>query len=57
MILLTFLLHKKYILRIEKMRKYRAELDEQIKNRPQEAYNRINNDKRIEVPHDPCKYI
>ena len=45
------------MLREEKMRKYRAELDEQIKNRPQEAYNRINNDKRIEVPPDPCKYI
>ena len=38
-------------------KKYRAELDEQIKNRPQEAYNRINNDRRIEVPPDPCKYI
>ena len=45
------------MIREEKMKKYRAELDEQIKNRPQEAYNRINNDRRIEVPPDPCKYI
>ena len=41
----------------EKMKKYRRELDEQIRTRPQEAYGRINNDKRIEVPPDPCKYI
>ena len=45
------------MLREEKMKKYRAELDEQIRSRPQEAYNRINNDKRIEVPPDPCKYL
>ena len=45
------------MIREEKMKKYRSELDEQIKNRPQEAYNRINNDRRIEVPPDPCKYI
>ena len=43
------------MLREEKMKKYRQELDEQIKNRPQETYGRINNDKRIEVPPDPCK--
>ena len=41
----------------EKMNKYRRELDEQIRNRPQEAYGKINNDRRIEVPPDPCKYI
>ena len=41
----------------EKMNKYRRELDEQIKNRPQEAYGKINNDRRMEVPPDPCKYI
>ena len=39
----------------EKMNKYRRELDEQIRNRPQEAYGKINNDRRIEVPPDPCK--
>ena len=37
----------------EKMNKYRRELDEQIRNRPQEAYGKINNDRRIEVPPDP----
>jgi hypothetical protein len=42
-------------LKEERMKKYRRELDEQIRNRPQEAYGRINNDKRIEVPPDPCK--
>ena len=42
-------------LKEERMKKYRRELDEQIRNRPQEAYARINNDKRIEVPPDPCK--
>ena len=41
----------------EKMNKYRRELDEQIRNRPQEAYGKINNDRRIEVPPDPCKLI
>ena len=41
----------------EKMNKYRRELDEQIRNRPQEAYGKINNDRRMEVPPDPCKYI
>ena len=41
----------------EKMNKYRRELDEQIRNRPQEAYGKINNDIRIEVPPDPCKYF
>ena len=41
----------------EKMNKYRRELDEQIKNRPQGAYGKINNDRRIEVPPDPCKFI
>ena len=41
----------------EKMNKYRRELDEQIRNRPQEAYGKINNDRRIEVPPDPCKYF
>lgn len=44
-------------LKEERMKKYRRELDEQIRNRPQEAYGRINNDKRIEVPPDPCKFI
>ena len=44
-------------LKEEKMKKYRRELDEQIRTRPQEAYGRINNDKRIEVPPDPCKSI
>ena len=44
-------------LKEEKMNKYRRELDEQIRNRPQEAYGKINNDRRIEVPPDPCKYI
>ena len=39
------------------MNKYRRELDEQIKNRPQGAYGKINNDRRIEVPPDPCKFI
>ena len=39
------------------MNKYRRELDEQIRNRPQEAYGKINNDRRIEVPPDPCKLI
>ena len=43
------------MIREEKMKKYRQELDEQIKNRPQETYGRINNDRRIEVPPDPCK--
>ena len=43
-------------LKEEKMKKYRRELDEQIRNRPQEAYGRINNDRRIEVPPDPCKF-
>ena len=43
-------------LKEEKMKKYRRELDEQIRTRPQEAYGRINNDRRIEVPPDPCKY-
>ena len=42
-------------LKEEKMRKYRRELDNQIRTRPQEAYSRINNDRRIEVPPDPCK--
>jgi hypothetical protein len=42
-------------LKEEKMKKYRRELDEQIRTRPQEAYGKINNDKRIEVPPDPCK--
>ena len=41
----------------EKMNKYRRELDEQIRNRPQGAYGKINNDRRMEVPPDPCKYI
>ena len=41
----------------EKMNKYRRELDEQIRNRPQGAYAKINNDRRMEVPPDPCKYI
>ena len=41
----------------EKMNKYRKELDEQIRNRPQGAYGKINNDRRMEVPPDPCKYI
>ena len=44
-------------LKEEKMNKYRRELDEQIRNRPQGAYGKINNDRRIEVPPDPCKYI
>ena len=44
-------------LKEEKMKKYRRELDEQIRNRPEEAYGRINNDRRIEVPPDPCKFI
>ena len=44
-------------LREEKMKKYRRELDEQIRTRPQEAYGKINNDKRIEVPPDPCKSL
>ena len=44
-------------LKEEKMNKYRRELDEQIRNRPQEAYGRINNDRRMEVPPDPCKFI
>ena len=44
-------------LKEEKMNKYRRELDEQIRNRPQEAYGRINNDRRMEVPPDPCKSI
>ena len=44
-------------IREEKMNKYRRELDEQIKNRPQGAYGKINNDRRIEVPPDPCKFI
>jgi len=39
----------------EKMNKYRRELDEQIRNRPQGAYGKINNDRRMEVPPDPCK--
>ena len=43
-------------LKEEKMKKYRRELDEQIRTRPQEAYGRINNDRRIEVPPDPCKF-
>ena len=43
-------------LKEEKMKKYRRELDEQIRTRPQDAYGRINNDKRIEVPPDPCKF-
>ena len=43
-------------LKEEKMKKYRRELDEQIRNRPEEAYGRINNDRRIEVPPDPCKF-
>ena len=42
-------------LKEEKMKKYKRELDEQIRTRPQEAYGRINNDRRIEVPPDPCK--
>jgi len=37
----------------EKMNKYRRELDEQIRNRPQGAYGKINNDRRMEVPPDP----
>ena len=41
----------------EKMNKYRRELDEQIRNRPQGAYGKINNDRRMEVPPDPCKYF
>ena len=41
----------------EKMNKYRRELDEQIRNRPQGAYGKINNDRRMKVPPDPCKYI
>ena len=41
----------------EKMNKYRRELDEQIRNRPQGAYGKINNDRRMEVPPDPCKSI
>ena len=41
----------------EKMNKYRRELDEQIRHRPQGAYGKINNDRRMEVPPDPCKYI
>ena len=41
----------------EKMNKYRRELDEQIRNRPQGAYGKINNDRRMEVPPDPCKFI
>ena len=41
----------------EKMNKYRRELDEQLRNRPQGAYGKINNDRRMEVPPDPCKYI
>ena len=41
----------------EKMNKYRRELEEQIRNRPQGAYGKINNDRRMEVPPDPCKYI
>ena len=44
-------------LKEEKMKKYRNELDEQIRTRPQEAYGKINNDRRIEVPPDPCKLI
>ena len=44
-------------LKEEKMKKYRRELDEQIRTRPQEAYGRINNDRRIEVPPDPCKFL
>ena len=44
-------------LKEEKINKYRRELDEQIRNRPQEAYGRINNDRRMEVPPDPCKSI
>ena len=44
------------MLREEKMKKYRRELDEQIKNRPEKAYSKINNDRRAEVPPDPCKY-
>ena len=44
-------------LKEDKMKKYRRELDEQIRTRPQEAYGRINNDRRIEVPPDPCKFI
>ena len=44
-------------LKEEKMKKYRRELDEQIKNRPAGAYGKINNDRRIEVPPDPCKYF
>ena len=43
-------------LKEEKMKKYRRELDEQIRTRPQDAYGRINNDRRIEVPPDPCKF-
>ena len=45
------------MLREEKMKKYRRELDEQIRTRPQEAYGKINNDRRMEIPPDPCKYI
>ena len=39
----------------EKMREYRMELDKQIKDRPSGTYGKINNDRRIEVPPDPCK--
>lgn len=41
----------------EKMNKYRKELDEKIRNRPQGTNGKINNNRRKEVPPELCKYI
>ena len=40
-----------------KINSYKKMLDEQIRNRPTNSYMCFNNDKRIEVPPNPCKII
>ena len=40
-----------------KINSYKKMLDEQIRNRPINSYMCFNNDKRIEVPPNPCKII
>ena len=39
----------------DKIKNYKKILDEQIRNRPINSYMCFNNDKRIEVPPNPCK--
>ena len=41
----------------DKIKNYKKILDEQIRNRPINSYMCFNNDKRIEVPPNPCKII